>query len=316
MTSPELYVAPDRCLSPWCLDCRPFYNRRVQKQVFDVLRHWGPCHHVTLTLDPKLFSDPVEAFEHIRHKHAISELFKSLRRKRLVVDHGYWGALHFHQNGWPHWHFIVQADYLLEHHVQSSWNNYSPSKGRSMGNVCVVPVGQSISSSAVPNPSSFTPYEPSPAHPGLDLPPLHLRTREQDLLALISYVLQDYWEHRRDDLPEWIWDHPDRIQRILHGHGLFPDAADRKNQPAAYGRSQGRKLAKGWRHKSLAQRHGRCGSSCVLLDKEGNFQGRIKKPAAVVMAEQEAAKAVAWQHLVALPVDIEETQPLLLALTG
>ena len=282
------HVAADRCRCPWCPDCWNYVSRRHRDAAFPVLRQWHACQHLVLTLDPKLFPGPAEAFHYVQAKHVISEFLRSVRRQFGLSGACHWRALHFQQNGFPHWHFLVHADHLPLDEVQRRWDARSPAKGQSFGGVFVDPVGTSASA-ADPDFWSFPKYEPSPAHPGLNLPPVELRTPDQHLWALISYILQDYESGRRRFIPDWVWNYPDRVQRILHGHGLLPTSA-KKTLPPGRGRRKQQPVRKPRKQRTLAERQLQCGQTCVVLDPlDHHFLGRIAKPAGEVRAELLAA---------------------------
>lgn len=85
------------------------------------MKHWKSVIMLTLTVDPKLFDSPWDALEAVGKKRGISELTKALHRKGQIRSREFTCTLEFHKSGWPHWHVLVDSNFVDKHVMQSIW---------------------------------------------------------------------------------------------------------------------------------------------------------------------------------------------------
>jgi len=111
-----------QCKSVWCPKCHKLYYVKKYKdyiQRFDYTK----TRHVILTTDRKKFSDPLEALETITGKKEVSEFLKKLKRGKKVKKGEAWicaynpvkinralAVLEFYEDGFPHWHVLIEVD--------------------------------------------------------------------------------------------------------------------------------------------------------------------------------------------------------------
>lgn len=72
---------------------------------------------LTLTVDPRLYSSPREAFDCTRR--LIPVFFSQLRALYGPIE--YLRATELTKNGWPHYHFLVRSAYLPHTVVRDTW---------------------------------------------------------------------------------------------------------------------------------------------------------------------------------------------------
>ncbi len=76
-----------------------------------------PTRLLTLTIDPKCWEDPREAFDGTRRK--VPELFRILRRRFGEVE--YLKVTELTARGWPHYHSLVRSGFLPHSVVRDTW---------------------------------------------------------------------------------------------------------------------------------------------------------------------------------------------------
>ena len=91
------------------------------------LKCWEGVMMLTLTVNPKKFDGPQQAYELIQRKRSVSELMKKLENRRWVMSRRFVVVIEFHQNkahrGWPHWHLLVESRFVPKHGLQKLWRH-------------------------------------------------------------------------------------------------------------------------------------------------------------------------------------------------
>lgn len=128
-TDSDLVVYGKPCNCRFCEECHERLGICLREEVREVIKDWKSPRLWTLTVDPELFDSPEEAFRYVREKRCISELMRSLRKFDYIGKH-YFAVIEYHKNGWPHWHFIVDAKALKIPHeyVLERWGKFRPAE--------------------------------------------------------------------------------------------------------------------------------------------------------------------------------------------
>jgi len=98
------------CRSVWCPIC---FRANRSKTISEKLREmdWRFVRHITLTIDPKKYPDPEQAYLEVREKKSIAQLVHNLTRtKGRKVERWVW-LLEFHRSGHPHWHCFFEVEH-------------------------------------------------------------------------------------------------------------------------------------------------------------------------------------------------------------
>jgi hypothetical protein len=120
----SIIVLPHRCKTSFCPECSPGIGRRVRRRLLGVVGSWRSPMMLTLTIDPELFESPKAAFDYVSEHRCISVLMQNLRRFGVLEDNrrGYFYVVEWQQNGWPHWHVLVDADFIPFDKLAEAWN--------------------------------------------------------------------------------------------------------------------------------------------------------------------------------------------------
>jgi hypothetical protein len=78
----------------------------------------GPNRLLTLTIDPKRYATPRDAFEQTAH--LVPELIRSLRGRFGTVE--YLRVTEVTKAGWPHYHLLLRSKYIPQPVVKATWH--------------------------------------------------------------------------------------------------------------------------------------------------------------------------------------------------
>jgi hypothetical protein len=185
---------------------------------------------LTLTLAPERFNhDPRAAFLHITGKKFISRLLED----RLGVTR-YVSVLEFQQNGWPHWHLLIDAPGGF-FDLEKAWEIWGWQKESGRGR--------------------------------WGFGGLHLGTKMQNGLSAVLYMAKYLTKPPRHGYPDWLLDLDRRVRWVNPSREVGPVTESR--QRASSGEedpSEDEAAIEGRRVKrSLRERVARCGRLVDLL---------------------------------------------------
>jgi len=118
---PEVVLKPCLCKSHFCGRCSLGVAVELREMLRPVVAEWSSVLMVTLTVDPKPFVGPLEAWRHVGQSRAVSVLMQHLRRKKLLLGREWLSVLEFHKSGWPHWHVLLHARFVPHEEVLKGW---------------------------------------------------------------------------------------------------------------------------------------------------------------------------------------------------
>lgn len=109
VTSVADVLSPCRCQSQWCEDCRGAHAWAWRDRLRPVVQSWDACTMITLTIDPKKWRGPEEAYLAIQKKRSVARFVEKLYRRGLIESKEFFYAIEFHKNGWIHYHLAVRG---------------------------------------------------------------------------------------------------------------------------------------------------------------------------------------------------------------
>lgn len=115
-----------RCRSRFCPDCCEYLGIQLRDRLRERLKQFKSCYMITLTVDPELFESPEEAWEYVRAERCIARFVRGLREHKYLNDRHYFYVVEFHKNGWPHWHLLLDADYIPHAELVAFWGTFRP----------------------------------------------------------------------------------------------------------------------------------------------------------------------------------------------
>ncbi|MBL9090832.1 MAG: hypothetical protein JNL96_06385 [Planctomycetaceae bacterium] len=88
---------------------------------------------LTLTVDPKLFPTPLEAFQFLRKRRCVAKALAELHHKGLLHSRRYFYVVEWQMGKgneagteMPHFHVLVDADFIPFEALKEAWNKYRP----------------------------------------------------------------------------------------------------------------------------------------------------------------------------------------------
>lgn len=174
------------CRSWFCSTCSYRKGLEVQTEWQAAIATWDAAVMVTLTLDPKLFAGPSEAYGEARKN--IGRLIRDLRRRGVKCSGRWVGVLECHESGWPHFHLIVEAQFIPHGLLQELWCSYGM-----IGRRGVVDI--------------------------------RARRRGQTRAGMVQYVTKYLMKCPKGGWPDWVMNNSVRVFRVLRCRGSLGPVA-------------------------------------------------------------------------------------------
>lgn len=259
-TAPEVvgyrYKAkPCRCRSWFCdkPSCLKTSARRLLSRLLPVLETFSGMLMLTLTVDPSRFESPLEAFEFLKKKRCVAELVKSLCKSGHLHSHRFFYVLEWQQNGMPHFHALVESNFIPFDVLAARWNR----RVRGFGHVRIS------------------------------------KSRFHSPLHAARYACKYLTKPPKDGYPQWVMEYRGQIKRFSTSRGLLPNrqkprtARDRSPdhpRDCSCERCKERRS----RRSTVANRVASCGQSTMLVREplyvETDGELRVGRPAFVARA--------------------------------
>ncbi len=110
-------IGQTRCKRWSCPHCGPRRIAHLTKKTVDA----KPNKLVTLTVRPKMYDHPREAYDKTRK--AVSKLTHKIRNEGKEWE--YLRVLEVTKKGWPHYHLVVRGDYVKQQWLADEWYKLS-----------------------------------------------------------------------------------------------------------------------------------------------------------------------------------------------
>ena len=117
----ERRYVPCRCASAWCPMCREGAAVALRETLRPAMGKFKSVLLVTLTVDPKAYRGPMDAWDDVGRRRSISVLAQSLKRAGVLLGPEWFGVLEFHLSGWPHWHVVYNAEFIPFELLRDKW---------------------------------------------------------------------------------------------------------------------------------------------------------------------------------------------------
>lgn len=217
------------CRSWFCRRCCIGLGAKLRDRLIPRLMLFRRIMMLTVTIDPLLFSSPQAAFEYVRDNKLIARLVRRLFNLGHLRSRHYFSVVEW-QRGTeqPHWHILVDADYVPYSVLQSVWDSFRPCDAGPIG----------------------------PGRPGLGWTNYQRRDFAGGAEHAANYAskyLRKYPEH---GFPSWVLDSTRRIRRYQTSHGFW-------NSPRVESEPTGK--TRELEEVSYSERVSRCGNAVNLF---------------------------------------------------
>jgi len=133
-----------RCKSRFCEheSCLKASGRALKRRLLPVLETFEGLMMLTLTVDPKLFSSPLEAFKFLKKRRCVAKFIDSLHKQGWLFSRRYFYVVEWQMGKgeekgteMPHFHVLVDSTFIDMGAIKTAWNRYRPkSAGPVIGN--------------------------------------------------------------------------------------------------------------------------------------------------------------------------------------
>jgi hypothetical protein len=147
---------------------------------------------VTLTIDPKQFASPLEAFQYVGKHRCVSLFVRDLKRAGVAMSDRWFSILEFQENGMPHYHVLLESSWIDHKVAKRCWDKQGPLRPAMFG---------------------------------------YLRLSKHfygDVTHAVRYACKYVIKAARHPMPAWAGDLI-VLRRHSHSHGLIPTEDDRKS---------------------------------------------------------------------------------------
>lgn len=192
MDGGDFVVMPVGCKSWFCSKCAVGKGIALRSRLRERLDGTGDWVMLTFTVDQELFEDAQEAFEYLRTNRCVARTMRDLRNESHVGA-DWFAVIEFQENGWPHYHVMVQSEFVPIDRVRKIWGRLSPREeyGRvGMGSV------------------------------------FYSKPEFADADHAACYLTKYLIKEPKTGFPEWVLNHKGRIRRYATSHGFWRDTTE------------------------------------------------------------------------------------------
>jgi hypothetical protein len=181
-----------KCRSRFCNECAVVAGYVLRRRLVPVLQTFKHVMMLTLAVDPSLFANAEQAYTWVRERFALARLMQDLRRAGVVDSARYIYFLEFTKEGWPHWHVLVESEYVPHELIERCWGKNRP---------------EGIEREAGRPPFGFVVFSAP-----------KFASAEHAANYATKYVVKA----PREGWPEWVLDYTGRVQRYSVSRGFWP----------------------------------------------------------------------------------------------
>lgn len=311
----QLVCKPARCRSSFCPTCTESYGMRLRQRVTPIIESFESVIMLTLTIDPKLFESPREAFEYVRKHRCVSKLVDALFRDGHLLSRRFFCVIEWQKDTeMPHWHLLVETHRVPFIELARLWGKFRPRSAPAW------PYSYSRGLRALKG--------VSPEFGHVRFSKLNFESKQHAALYATKYVTK-YPEH---GFPSWVFDMSEegkQIKRYTTSHGFFgcvKGAATEDETAEEEGERHeadcfcetcrtGEQQAKPrQRRQSIRQRLAKCGRDAIIVEIPVVFDGekiRNGRPSffcGVSMSYANALRMCVLNTTVGLDVDTLRTK--------
>ena len=196
------------CKSWFCEHCAGRMGRRKLGELIERLRQFVGVYGITFTLDPELFPDPLTAYLYVMGGNGlIGRTIRELHRRGWLKTRHYFVVIEWHENGWPHWHVLVDSKFIPFGEIVEVWATFRP-----------------VWAPAVPRitAENYKGQRPSPG--GVRFTWRHDKPESPEAAA--HYAAAYLCKLPENGFPEWVLNYEGQIKRQSHSQGFFKRAGN------------------------------------------------------------------------------------------
>ncbi|MBS0211018.1 MAG: hypothetical protein JSS27_18900 [Planctomycetes bacterium] len=241
------------CNCHFCETCGTRMGWRLRMKLDRRADRFHSPYMVTLTVDPKNFSSPQDAFDYVRKHRCIWWLVNELHHRGYLQARDYFCVLEWQKDTeMPHWHLMLDARYIPKTVLDDLWQANRP--------------------------QGLPPKEAN--RPGFGMV-RYSRKPFQDHHHLVNYLTKYLIKFPEHGFPNWVLDYEGQIHRYTTSRGFFVEENQEEepgpDDPGPGGMPSGSDSfndpASSRRRRTPRERIAACTSKCnvIFQDESGNY---------------------------------------------
>lgn len=181
------------CRSWFCHCCMVGKALALRADLIKAVETFKGVFMLTLTVDPKIFNDPVAEFEYTKKKRSVAKLVAVLREEAKLYSDRFFCIREFHKDGRIHYHVLLDAAFIDIARVRELWGENEP-KGYKR-----------------------PPGDNSPRFGSV----VYTRKPFADRVHAARYVTKYLTKTPEEGFPAWVTQYHKRLQRYSVSHGFW-----------------------------------------------------------------------------------------------
>lgn len=123
----EYEVVAVGCKSRFCPQCCKSLGIKLREVITPVLKTFQGMLMLTLTVDPKLFANPEQAYRYVREKRCVAELVRALHKAGHLHSRRFFYVVEWQKNTeMAHFHLLVESDFIPFEKLCEYWGRFRP----------------------------------------------------------------------------------------------------------------------------------------------------------------------------------------------
>ena len=125
----EYEVVAVGCKSRFCPQCCKSLGIKLREVITPVLKTFKGMLMLTLTVDPKLFDNPEQAYRYVREKRCVAELVRALHKAGHLYSRRFFYVVEWQKTTeMAHFHLLVESDFIPFSLLCSLWGRFRPTR--------------------------------------------------------------------------------------------------------------------------------------------------------------------------------------------
>lgn len=185
------------CRCRFCADCAVGIGLSIREKLKPVVASWKGIVMLSLTVNPKQFESPEKAYRFVSDGRLISRLVRELCRRDALASGKFFSVVEFQKNGYPHWHVLLESEFIPHELIAEVWNRWGPSHCEDGPDLGFVWISQ-------------------------------YRFKNPDHAA--AYATKYLIKTPQDGWPDWVLDYRGQIHRCSRSRNLFGPPKDQQTK--------------------------------------------------------------------------------------
>jgi hypothetical protein len=179
----------------------------IRKRLLPVVKQWASVMMLTLTIDPKLFGSPEEAFRYVKEHRCVPRLIRRLASAGFLNSKQFFAVIEWQKNGMPHFHVLVEAEFVPHKELAKAWGRFRPKSASKWEGTY--------------EEDQLKGMAPEFGHVRFSRKRSHGGKQFASPEHAANYATKYLTKHPEEGYPDWVLDFEGQIKRFSTSHGLL-----------------------------------------------------------------------------------------------